>query len=215
LSNQEAKINNDFDRLKSNVDNKSAILKANQAIEDLQNGVGGATGLNKYSDGLSKLQFREDEINKKYEERAKALTKIATINQRISEQTKGQLSLAQALSSGDISAAAQAAFTGSGATLGNTAVPLVVGGMGLADIKAQEDYLNQQQASGAIDNTEYNTQMARINEAKAKATEAVNANPYQFGDTTAGSGGSTAAINQNPYQFAIGGSVMDGEACGD
>lgn len=109
LSNQEAKINNDFDRLKSNVDNKSAILKANQAIEDLQNGVGGATGLNKYSDGLSKLQFREDEINKKYEERAKALTKIATINQRISEQAKGQLSLAQALSSGDISAAAQAA----------------------------------------------------------------------------------------------------------
>ena len=109
LSNQEAKINNDFDRSKANIDNKAAILKANQAIEDLQNGIGGATGLNRYTDGLSKLQFREDEINKKYEERAKALGKIATINQRISEQTKGQLSLAQALASGDIAAAAQAA----------------------------------------------------------------------------------------------------------
>jgi len=109
LSNQEAKINNDFDRSKANLDNKASILKANQAIEDLQNGVGGATGLNQYNDGLSKLQFREDAINKKYEERALALGKVATINQRISEQTKGQLSLAQALSSGDLAAAAQAA----------------------------------------------------------------------------------------------------------
>lgn len=109
LSNQEAKINNDFDRSKANLDNKATILKANQAIEDLQNGIGGSTGLNRYNDGLSKLQFREDEINKKYDERAKALTKIATINQRISEQSKGQLSLAQALASGDIAAAAQAA----------------------------------------------------------------------------------------------------------
>ena len=109
LDNQEAKINNDFDRSATNLNNKATILKANQAIEDLQNGVGGKTGLNQYSDGLSKLQFREDEINKKYDERAKALNKVATINQRISEQTKGQLSLAQALSSGDIAAAAQAA----------------------------------------------------------------------------------------------------------
>jgi hypothetical protein len=111
------------------------------------------------------------------------------------------------------SAAARAAFTGSGATLSNSVLPVAMGSLGLADIQAQEDLLNQQQAAGTIDNTEYNAQMARITAAKARATEAMNANPYQFGSSTATN--ATEAINQNPYQFAIGGSVIDGEAGGD
>ena len=111
------------------------------------------------------------------------------------------------------SAAARTAFGASGANVSNTLAPIAIGGLGLADIQAQEDLLNQQQAAGTIDNTEYNTQMARINEAKARATEAMNANPYQFGSSTATN--ATEAINQNPYQFAIGGSVIDGEAGGD
>jgi TP901 family phage tail tape measure protein len=106
---QSSIINNDFERNEANKKNADAILKANQEIQDLQTGAGKTTGLNQYTSGLSKLQFAEDAINKRYDERAKALDKVATINQRINEQQKGQLSLAQALASGDIAAAAQAA----------------------------------------------------------------------------------------------------------
>lgn len=79
-------------------------------------------------------------------------------------------------------AAARAAFTGSGATLQNTALPIAMGSMGLMDIKAQEDYLNAQKASGAINDSDYNSQMTRINEAKSRASAAMDANPYQFAE---------------------------------
>jgi Phage-related minor tail protein len=107
LDSQSNIVNRDFE--KSTAGLTATILKANQDIQDLQTGTKSATGLNQYNDGLSKIKFREDEINKKYDERAKALDKVAKINQRIVDQQKGQLSLAQALSSGDIAAAAQAA----------------------------------------------------------------------------------------------------------
>jgi len=115
------------------------------------------------------------------------------------------------------SKAAQAAFSGSGATLQNTALPIGVGAMGLSDIQAQEDYLNQQQTAGAITNEEYNQQMAQVAAAKEKAIAAMQANPYQFGNTTATT--PEDALRQNPYQFAYGGSVddepgMDGLASG-
>jgi hypothetical protein len=77
-------------------------------------------------------------------------------------------------------AAARAAFTGSGASLTNTALPIAVGGMGLMDIQAQEDALNQQQAAGTVSQEDYSNQMARINDAKARATTAMNENPYKF-----------------------------------
>ncbi len=103
------------------------------------------------------------------------------------------------------SAAAQAAFKGAGSTLTNTAMPILAGGTGLAAIDEQENFLRQQQASGAINNEEYNAQMAQIAAAREKAMEAMRANPYQFGSSTA----TTAedAIRQNPYQFARGGEV--------
>lgn len=105
------------------------------------------------------------------------------------------------------SAAAQAAFKGAGSTLTNTAMPILAGGTGLAAIDEQENFLRQQQASGAINNEEYNAQMAQIAAAREKAMEAMRANPYQFGSSTA----TTAedAIRQNPYQFAVGGSIDD------
>ena len=79
------------------------------------------------------------------------------------------------------------------------------GGMGLADLQAQQDWLNQQQASGAISNQEYATQMAAIDAARSKANEAMQANPYQFGNTTATN--AKDAVSQNPYMFAMGGTV--------
>ena len=90
-------------------------------------------------------------------------------------------------------------------TPGKAAAVTAFGGMGLADLQAQQDWLNQQQASGAISNQEYATQMAAIEAARAKANEAMQANPYQFGNTTATN--AKDAVSQNPYMYAMGGTV--------
>ena len=60
--------------------------------------------LNDYE--LQQIALAEDEINSKYDEQAKALEKIKTINEDIAAAQKNRLSLADALSRGDISAAA-------------------------------------------------------------------------------------------------------------
>jgi hypothetical protein len=62
----------------------------------------------KLSEDLAVMDNAADAINKKYEVQENALTKIAEINQDIVEQQKQQLGLADALSKGDISAAAAA-----------------------------------------------------------------------------------------------------------
>jgi hypothetical protein len=75
-------------------------------------------------------------------------------------------------------AAARTAFTAPITNSGMAA--LGVGAMGLADIKAQEDYLDSQKAAGTIDNSAYNAQMAKIEDAKARANQAMQDNPYKF-----------------------------------
>jgi TP901 family phage tail tape measure protein len=57
---------------------------------------------------LDQIKEQEDEINEKYEKRVEALEKVSEVNQDIINQEKGQLSIAQALASGDIAAAAKA-----------------------------------------------------------------------------------------------------------
>jgi hypothetical protein len=57
---------------------------------------------------LSSIAEKEDVINKKYDERADALAKIWEANSDIADQQKSQLDIADALASGDISAAARA-----------------------------------------------------------------------------------------------------------
>lgn len=75
-------------------------------------------------------------------------------------------------------AAARAAFTGAGSTLTNTAMPIVMGGMGLADLEAQKAYLDQQAASNSIAQDEYNAQVAEIDRQIAIARQAIAANPF-------------------------------------
>jgi hypothetical protein len=58
--------------------------------------------------GLQEISWKEDAINDKYDKRAEALDKVRRINSDISDQQKGQLSLAEAITRGDLSAAAQA-----------------------------------------------------------------------------------------------------------
>jgi TP901 family phage tail tape measure protein len=58
------------------------------------------------SAAMSLLSKQEDAINKKYDERLKKLDEVQKANDKIAEQQRGQLNLADALSRGDISAAA-------------------------------------------------------------------------------------------------------------
>ena len=62
-----------------------------------------------YQDALSLLQIEEEKINEKYNQRIEALDSIQEANERILEQQRGQLDLADAISRGDIAAAAKSA----------------------------------------------------------------------------------------------------------
>ncbi len=64
---------------------------------------------NMLSNDLDIINHAAEEVNKKYDEQAEALSKVQEINQNILEQQQQQLGLADALTQGDISAAAQAA----------------------------------------------------------------------------------------------------------
>jgi hypothetical protein len=60
------------------------------------------------SNDMEIMNKAAEEINKRYDEQAEALSKVAEINAQIVEQEKEQLDLADALSKGDIAAAARA-----------------------------------------------------------------------------------------------------------
>ena len=79
---------------------------------------------------------------------------------------------------GSGSKAAASAFTGPVTTGGVTA--LGVGAMGLASLDEQEKLLNQQYQQGAVNDSEYQRQMAIIADGRRRAEEAIRANPYQF-----------------------------------
>jgi hypothetical protein len=116
------------------------------------------------------------------------------------------------------SAAAQAAFKGAGSTLSNTALPLLAGGTGLMALDEQEKNLSQQEDINKANAADYNTQMARVNAGKARANEAMAANPYQFamGGPVNYGDDQTGMPNQTPMQrldnsammnYADGGSI--------
>ena len=73
--------------------------RAIQKIEDDNNSL---------SNDLTVISNAAEEVNKKYDDQAEALSKIQEINSNILDQQKRQLDLADALTSGDISAAARA-----------------------------------------------------------------------------------------------------------
>ena len=60
------------------------------------------------SNDMEIMNKAAEEINKRYDEQAEALSKVAEINSQIVDQEKEQLDLADALSKGDIAAAARA-----------------------------------------------------------------------------------------------------------
>jgi hypothetical protein len=89
-----------------NVDNK----KANEEIEKAQNEIAAMQYLNDDKEAaLKAIEDQEQAINEKYDKRIEALDAVEKANANIANQQKGQLTLAEALTSGDIAAAARAA----------------------------------------------------------------------------------------------------------
>jgi TP901 family phage tail tape measure protein len=79
------------------------------AQADIDKKINQPGGLDDLQAGLQEISWQEDKINKAYDVRLEALDKIEKANEKIANQQKGQLSVAEALSRGDISAAAAAA----------------------------------------------------------------------------------------------------------
>jgi TP901 family phage tail tape measure protein len=82
------------------------IKSFSEQIEDMKEAPG---GLDDLEADLQRIGEQEIDINKKYDERFKALDSIAKVNERIAAQQRTQLSLSEALSMGDIAAAARVA----------------------------------------------------------------------------------------------------------
>jgi hypothetical protein len=105
------KVNETFSALEEGL--QLAFNKANKADLDLISSsqsqiVGLEYTIDNLNSALDDIQLQEDAINEKYDKRIDALDKIQSANDEISRQQKSQLSIADALSQGDISAAAKA-----------------------------------------------------------------------------------------------------------
>jgi len=95
------KINLDFEI--SVAGEKAAVAKAQDEIEQAR------FKIDDLNAGITTIGWAEEEINKKYDARKEALEKVKELNDKIAASQKDQLSLASALTSGDMGAAAKAA----------------------------------------------------------------------------------------------------------
>jgi TP901 family phage tail tape measure protein len=91
------------------MNNEAAMATNNKIIETLEKQIDAYNRrINVLQRDLDTISEKEDEINKVYDERTKALETVKKLNQDIINQQKSQLSIADALSRGDVSAAASA-----------------------------------------------------------------------------------------------------------
>jgi len=81
----------------------------NDLIRDAQNQIAAIQyQLDDYNAELERISWQEEDINEKYDKRAEALDNVAKANERINNLQKAQLDIAEALSRGDVAAAARA-----------------------------------------------------------------------------------------------------------
>jgi TP901 family phage tail tape measure protein len=99
--------------LKEVADATEAINDANRSLE--MNPLFGDRAIQKIQDensslsnDLTVISNAAEKVNKRYDDQAEALQKVSDINQNILDQQKQQIGLADAITSGDISAAARA-----------------------------------------------------------------------------------------------------------
>jgi hypothetical protein len=112
------RYNEAYGKLESFFDSQEALMdarneaatKTNRAlIETLENQIEGYNRqIGAFERDLEKVAEKEEAINKSYDKKTKALETVKKLNQDIINQQKSQLSIANALSQGDVSAAASA-----------------------------------------------------------------------------------------------------------
>lgn len=91
-------------KFKSVIANDEEVLRnAEEEIAKIQYQV------DDYEAELERIAWKEEDINKTYDKRLEALDEVAATNERIARAQEAQLGLADALSQGDIAAAAKAA----------------------------------------------------------------------------------------------------------
>jgi TP901 family phage tail tape measure protein len=106
-----AEVNDYFTKEENliNVNFELATADDNKLIEDAQNQIADIQyKLDDYNAELEQISWIEEDINEKYDKRSEALDEIADANEKIANQQKAQLDIADALSRGDIAAAARA-----------------------------------------------------------------------------------------------------------
>jgi TP901 family phage tail tape measure protein len=118
LDGKTAQFNEVYDKVSEIFSAQEAILEANNEsatktnrtlIESLEAQIEGyERQISTFQRDLDKIAEKEDEINKTYDKKVDALEAVKKLNQDIINQQKSQLSIADALSQGDIAAAASA-----------------------------------------------------------------------------------------------------------
>ena len=102
---REYEVNEDMiDSLKDQVDERKRVVEDMQRALELRQREG-----EMLSHDLKLMGYIEEGINEAYDKRVEALEKTASLNQQIAQSQQDQLGLADALSRGDIGAAAKAA----------------------------------------------------------------------------------------------------------
>jgi hypothetical protein len=96
---------------------------------------------------------------------------------------------------------AAAAFGSSGASMQNTALPIMAGTTGLAAIDEQNQAIKDNEAANAAAQNQYNAEMAAIMQGADRSKDIMNRNPYQF----AGGGAIAFAPGGDVSRFLSGG----------
>jgi TP901 family phage tail tape measure protein len=94
----------EIDKQQKIVDNANAQIKIAQRVQAANDYLA-----SRYEDGLKTINDEAEKINNKYDKQFESLDKIQKVNEIIARQEQGRLSVAQALSEGDVYAAARAA----------------------------------------------------------------------------------------------------------
>jgi hypothetical protein len=118
LSTAEEQFENLYEKIQDKIDADSTAIELkfkldtaadDKIIRDAESKIAGIRyKIDDQEAGLTLISDKEEVINEKYDKRLDALDKIKSVNDSISQQQRNQLSLADALSSGDIGAAAEA-----------------------------------------------------------------------------------------------------------
>jgi hypothetical protein len=112
-----------------------------------------------YDADLRGIEDQEEKINKTYDDKLDALEKVKTANQKILDQEKGKLSIAEAITRGDLYAAAQAAQQ-----VRETSASGYFGSQTTAIQAAREKALGQVRGAGGLSRVEIEEKIKKLSD---------------------------------------------------